>query len=489
MNYVLGIDIGTTNTKAVAFALDGKIIARANTSYLYSSEKEGYHELDPDILLNAVTEVIKTAVADVPHHQLIAVSFSAAMHGLIAVDKNCRPLTKMITWADLRSREYATQLKNTEAGKRIYERTGVPVHPMSPLCKLMWMRDHLPGIFNSAHKFISIKEYVFYKFFNEYLIDHSIASATGLFDIYDKIWNEEALEIAGISADKLSTTVPATHVISGLKIDLGIKKDIPFVIGASDGCLAHIGSNALKDGDVSVTIGTSGAVRIMTGQPLRDQHQRVFNYILSDGLFISGGPLNNGGNVLQWFAAGFMKKPFVKPEDFEEFIDNALSTDAGADGLVFLPYIHGERAPVWDADAKGVFWGVTSAHTIQHFMRAIMEGISFGLLGILQTLEEITGNINNIYASGGFIKSEKWVTLLAEILGRPLHITQAEDSSAAGAAIIAMKALGIINNLEETSSFFQIERTYEPNLTNTDAYKKNYTVYSALYDKLKDIKN
>jgi gluconokinase len=492
MNYILGIDIGTTNTKAVAYTVEGKTVAHANKSYTFSSREEGCHEIDPDILLEAVIEVAKSAVTDAREHTLSGVSFSAAMHGIMAVNAQGKPLTQMITWADLRSNEYAAKLKNTEQGRRIYERTGTPIHPMSPLCKLMWMKDNLPEIFRTAHKFISIKEYIFYHFFGEYIIDHSIASASGLFDIYDLRWNQDALGAAGTTAERLSSPVPVTHIIKGLRreyaLTLNIDPQTPFIIGASDGCLAHIGSNAISHRDVSFTIGTSGAVRVMTDEPVHDTKQRVFNYILDENVYISGGPINNGGNLLQWFATNMLRKSSMKADDFNEFIDEAVQVPAGCEGLIFLPYVYGERAPVWDADARGVFYGVSGTHTISHFMRSILEGISFALYGILNTLEEITGPVNNIYVSGGFIKSPKWVSLVADVLGKKLLVTQAEDSSAAGAAIIAMKALGIINSFDAVKSFFEINASYEPDIRNHEACKKNYAVYANLYDQLKDIK-
>lgn len=492
MNYILGIDIGTTNTKAVAYTTEGKVISHANKSYTFSAKEEGRHEIDPGILFEAVIEVIKTATANAPGYNLTGISFSSAMHGIMAVDVTGKPLTNMITWADLRSNEYAVKLKNTQRGKKIYERTGTPVHPMSPLCKLMWMKDHLSPVFKNAHKFISIKEYVFYHFFGEYLIDHSIASATGLFDIYDLNWNKLALEEAGIGEDKLSKPVPATYVVKGLKKEyasiLNIDAQTPFIIGASDGCLAHIGSNAIHHNDVSLTIGTSGAVRIMTANPVHDPKQRVFNYILAEGMYISGGPVNNGGNLLQWFSTNMLRKTSLSGEDFEEFIEEASLVPAGCDGLVFLPYIYGERAPVWDADARGVFYGINGTHTIAHFMRSVLEGISFALYGILDALEAITGPVNNIYASGGFIKSGKWVSLVADVLGKKLLVTQAEDSSAAGAVIVGMKALGIIDSFAGVKSFFEIKSTYEPTMSNHESCKNNYLVYAALYDQLKDIK-
>jgi gluconokinase len=489
MKYIIGIDIGTTSTKAVAYDFEGHVLANTNRSYPFLSPKEGYHELDPKVLFESVIAVIKEVNGTCSNNQLSCVSFSSAMHGLIAVDEAGKPLTNMITWADLRSAEYAKKLKNTEKGKLLYERTGTPVHAMAPLSKLMWMRDHQPAIFSAAHKFISIKEYIFFHLFGEFIIDRSIASSTGLLDIYLKDWNETALQTARITRDKLSNHADCTHVMKGLKRTItGIDPQLPFVLGASDGCLAHIGSNALHNNDVSITIGTSGAVRIMTRQPIQDPARTIFNYLMNDELFLSGGPVNNGGNVLQWFATGFLKMDFTHPENFEAFIDEAFSVSAGCDGLIFLPYINGERAPVWDADARGVYYGISSMHTRAHFMRAAMEGVCYGLYQILQVLENVTGGVNNIHVSGGFIRSQKWLCLLADVTGKKLFVTHAEDSSAAGAAIIGLQALGEIKDLDHIHFFFSEKGCIEPDMRNHEVYKKNFPLYSTLYEKFKEVK-
>ncbi|MEO8584505.1 MAG: gluconokinase [Flavitalea sp.] len=492
MRYILGIDIGTTNTKAVSYSEKGNLLAHANVSNTFKAQSEGVHEADPEGLCNEVIKVIKEAVNLTKDHELAGICFSAAMHGLIAVDENGKPLTNMITWADLRSKAYAAKLKNTELGTRLYERTGTPIHPMSPLCKLMWMKDAEPEIFNKAHKFISIKEFIFFKFFGKYIIDHSIASATGLFDVINIDWNKEALEVAGITADKLSEHQSVLYILTGLKGDyakaLGIEVNTPFILGGSDGCLAHLGSNALKKNEVSLTIGTSGAVRMMTEKPSHDTLQRVFNYLLTDDKYISGGPVNNGGNVLQWFAMSFLGKKIVAGEEYDWYVKEAMKVEPGCNGLVFLPYIYGERAPVWDADARGVFFGMSGTHTQSHFMRAVLEGVCFALYGILKTLEEVIGKSENIFVSGGFIHSKPWVSMLSDIFGKQLFVSGSEDASAAGAAIIGLQALGSVKDLADAPAFFTVTETYQPDMKNHEAYKNNYSVYSSLYDKLKGLK-
>ncbi len=491
MKYILGIDIGTSTTKAVAYTTTGKVIAHHSVASNHSTDRSGYHEADPRQLLDAVITVIIDAVIQAGEAPA-AISFSAAMHGIMAVDEQGVPLTDILTWADLRSNGYALKLRNSRTGKKLYERTGTPVHPMSPLCKLMWMKEQLPDVFERAHKFISIKEYIFFHFFGEFIVDHSIASATGLFDIYTLKWNAAALHTAGISDKKLSRHVSSSYIIRGLKneypVRLNIHRETPFVIGGSDGCLAHLGSNALQQGAVSLTIGTSGAVRMMMSTPVRDPEQRLFNYLLSDGLYIAGGPVNNGGNVVQWFINNMSGKSPDSGYGFDWFIGEAMKMEPGSGGLIFLPYIYGERAPVWDAEARGIFYGIDGRHRQEHFMRAILEGISFALRGILETLEELIVPATAIYVSGGFIQSKPWVQLLADVLGKKLLVTGSEDASAAGAAIIGMSALGWITSITEAGSFFTIGEVYEPDLRKHELYKENYHVYGQLYDSIKTIK-
>jgi gluconokinase len=487
---VIGVDIGTSGTKAIAYTLEKKVIANTYVSYNPVDNPPGYHELDPEVLFNAVVTCIERtaqqAITLVGH--IDGVSFSAAMHSLIAVDVNGDPLTNVITWADGRSASYAETLKRSPAGQDIYKYTGTPIHPMSPLCKIMWLRDHQPAIFAATHKFISIKEFIFHRFFGKYLIDHSIASATGLFDIYKKTWYEPALAAAGITAGRLSEPVPATHIIKGLgrsyALRLGIDADTSFIIGASDGCLANLGSNATQPGDLSVTIGTSGAVRMMATQPAWDKQERIFNYILTDELYVTGGAINNGVVLLKWYSEQFLQKPFSNADALTAFVQQAAEAPAGADGLIFLPYILGERAPVWDAGAKGVFIGIHAGHTQAHFMRAIIEGINYALYQVAASVEETVGPIQHIYASGGFIRSPLWLQWLTDLFGKPVNVINNEDASAVGAALIGWTAFNREKKI--VSPVVDNEQHYTPDVALHARYQRYYTVYAGLYNKLKD---
>lgn len=468
----------------------GEILANANVSYGAIQPAPGYHEQDPEIFFNAVMSTLEEVVHKNIGHELTGISFSSAMHGLMAVDKEGKPITNIITWADLRSKAEAQKLKASETGARIYEHTGTPIHPMSPLCKLMWMRGNDPAAFSAAFKFISVKEYIFFKLFGEYVIDHSIASATGLFDIYSLKWYEQSLLVAGIHAGQLSTPVNTSYVVNNLKKEyvdfLGIPSDTAFIIGASDGCLANLGSNAVDLGDTAITIGTSGAVRMISERPQYDIKQRIFNYLLTEEKYVSGGAINNGVVLLKWFSENFLDHSFTNMEGFDWYMKQACTVLAGSNGLIFLPYVMGERAPVWDADAKGVFFGIHSKHTKAHFMRSIIEGISFALYQVTKSLEETIAPVTNIYASGGFVHSKEWLQILADIFGKEIHVTNAADASALGAAILGLTALGFLNNLSEAKSFITIQDTYFPDEDQHRIYMANYAVYASLYFKLKE---
>ncbi|MCS3800459.1 gluconokinase [Niastella sp. OAS944] len=487
---IIGVDIGTSGTKAIALTHQGEVVGNTYVAYNPLPGKPGYHELDPEVLYQAVITCIEGTGEQVRKlgATLTAVSFSTAMHSLIAVDENGKPLTHVITWADGRSVAFAEALKGTPAGHEIYLQTGTPIHPMSPLCKLMWLRDHQPDLFAATHKFIGIKEFIFYRFFGEYLIDFSIASATGLFDIHNKTWYQPALKAAGITSERLASPVPTTYTIrkfiKPFPQQLAGVAEVPFVIGASDGCLANLGSFATEPGDLSVTIGTSGAVRMITTRPAADARERIFNYILTDNIYVSGGAINNGVVLLKWYTEHFLQKQLTGANDLNWFVQQAAQAPAGADGLIFLPYILGERAPVWDADAKGVFIGVHAGHTQAHFMRAIIEGINYALYQVAASVQETIGTIQNIYGSGGFINAPLWLQWLTDLFGQEIKVISSDDASAVGAAMLGLRATNMLP-INESAPVFLNKQQYMPDMEMHKRYKRYYTVYAGLYDKLK----
>jgi gluconokinase len=494
MNYIIGVDIGTSGTKAIAFRIAGNVIAEYHVGYPLLNPQPGYFEQEPDVLFAAVIQCIAGVVRAVKRtatgSRVLGIGFSSAMHGLIAMDKQDQPLTNCITWADTRSEPFATQLKGTSEGYDIYMKTGTPIHPMSPLCKLYWMRTRLHAVFSKAQKFISIKEYVFLRLFGSYVVDESIASATGLFDIHAFRWHVPALDLAGISSMQLSEPVPITHTLSGLSKraadDMGIPMGTPFIVGGSDGCLANLGAHAMTPGDAAVSIGTSGAIRMASHSPITDRQARTFSYVLTDNLFVLGGAVNSGGVVLRWYRENF--DPAGVPEEaaYERLADEASTVPAGADGLVFLPYLAGERAPHWNARAKGLFFGVQMHHRKAHFTRAVFEGVMYGMYSVGKVLEEIAGPIHVIHANGGFARSPFWVQLLADIFNKQVLVGgESVEDAAKGAYMVALKALGEIPDFGAVNDTTARD-TYNPDPGKYGAYMENFKLFERLYDKVKD---
>ncbi|RIJ34078.1 gluconokinase [Pontibacter oryzae] len=496
-NSIIGVDIGTTSTKTVAFSLQGEVLFHQVVEYPIISREPGQAEQEPEQVYQAVRSTLRTVSAWLSEHNVkpLGVSFSSAMHSLILMDAVGEPISRCFIWADTRSRVCAESIKNSAVGHKIYLQTGTPVHPMSPLPKLCWLRQEQPELFKRAAKFIGIKEYVLFRLFGKYKVDYSVASAMGLFNIFEFVWHKDALEVAGINPEQLPEPVAPTYTFRGLSETdadfLQLDAATPFVVGASDGCLANLASHAVRPGEAVVTIGTSGAVRVMANQPATDIQERVFSYILNENHFVLGGAVNNGGVALRWFRDAFYAAESVealaKDQDIYELLnDVAESVAPGAGGLLFLPYLLGERAPVWDGAARACFIGATFSHTRAHFLRAVMEGVIFGVNSVVQALEQTVGPVTNIYANGGFAFSELWVQMLSDVTGKQVRLTETPEGSAFGAAILGMYALKLLPSLEAAEEMIRISRTFKPNMANHQVYAKSYAVYEQLYPKLKD---
>ncbi|GAC1313835.1 MAG: gluconokinase [Mucilaginibacter sp.] len=487
MKYVLGVDIGTGSVKAVAVDLQCRPFAVCQQHYSFNSPKPGYHEQDPEEILGAFSNSIREII-NKTGNQPLAIGLSSAMHSIIPVDTRCRALAPMITWADNRSSDIAVALRATTRGLGIYKATGTPLHAMSPLCKLIWIRENDPALFNKTHKFISIKEYIWHNLFNEFKIDHSGASCTGLFDIINLCWYRDALELAGITADALSAPVPTDHTqpYNGSVNDTRfgfLETGIPFLIGASDGCLANLGSMADKPGVAAITIGTSGAVRVASSKPLPNEQAMTFSYVLDKQTFICGGPINNGGIALQWWLKNLNQG--TTEDDYAALFEQIAGVPPGSEGLLFLPYLTGERAPVWDSESCGTFFGIKLQHTQAHFSRAVLEGICYALNDVLHAVQQNSEPVYQVNVSGGFVKAELWVQTLADITGKKLVIVQSEDASAIGAAFMALKYTGNIN--EYPSQGTADLKTFIPDPENAAVYKRNFATYKRLYPALKDV--
>lgn len=486
-NYSMGIDIGTTSTKAVLFNNNGDPFAQSTIDYPLDTSEPKTAVQKPEEIFEAVIQAVGDTMqkADISADKLEVLSFSSAMHSLIAVDEEGKALSPLITWADQRSERYAENLKEKN-GQSLYEKTGTPIHSMSPLAKLLWLKEEHTELFEQAHKFIGIKEYVFYRLFNRYLVDYSVASATGLFNLYKLKWDEEALETAGISENVLSEAVPTTYTLHGMKAvyaDLmNINQNTPVVIGATDGCLANLGVNAITKGTVALSIGTSGAIRTVVNEPATDPEGRIFCYALTDQHWVIGGPVNNGGMILRWLRDELCAEEIRKAEEtgmdvYDLMTEKMNTVKAGSKGLLFHPYLSGERAPSWNAKARGSFYGLGMHHKREDMMRAVLEGITMNVKQVMDALEGIIGQPNKIHGTGGFAHSDVWRQMIADVFNLDVHISQTTESACLGAAFLGLYAIGEVSSLSDVGNYVKNHTINKPKPENVDIYKELLPIY------------
>jgi gluconokinase len=492
---VIGVDIGTTSTKAVVFDTAGRVVAHHAVEYPLLTPTPAAAEQDPEEIYRAVQTVIREATrkANAAPSAVICIAFSAAMHSVIAVDADHRPLTRSITWADSRAADWAEHIKRDRGGLALYQRTGTPIHPMSPLAKLVWLRQEQPEVFARAARFVGIKEYVFFRLFKRYVVDYSIASATGLFNLSHLDWDAGALAVAGITAERLPEPVPTTFHLAGLEPELarelGLLPTTPFVVGANDGVLSNLGVNAIGPGEVAVTIGTSGAMRTVVDRPLTDPSGRTFCYALTDRHWVIGGPVNNGGIVFRWVrdelaASEVETARRLGIDPYEVLTRIAERVSPGAEGLLFHPYLAGERAPLWNAHLRGSFFGLAMHHRKEHLIRAVLEGVIFNLYSILPAVEALIGPTQTMKATGGFARSGLWRQMMADIFNREVVVPESFESSCLGAAVLGLYALGRVDSLDVIAGMVGATHRHTPIAGNLAIYQRLLPIYLGIPAKL-----
>jgi gluconokinase len=484
-NVVLGVDIGTTSAKAVAFDTDARELGRGEAGYPLLEPEHGQAVQEPAVVVDATLASIRAATSAAREQgaRIAALSFSGAMHSLVGLDAQGRALTPLVTWGDMRATEQAERLRAEHP--ELHDRTGTPLHPMSPLPKLVWFAEHEPETFSAVRRWAGIKELVVARLTGTWAVDHSVASATGLLNLRELDWDGEALAIAGIDAEALSPLVPTTHRLeleAAPAADLGLEGDMALIVGAADGPLANLGVGAVHHGVAACSIGTSGALRLMVERPVVDPQRRVFCYALLPGHWIVGGAINNGGAVLRW--AGEALAPDLGPHAEARLLELAGDVPAGSEGLLMLPYLLSERAPHWSTVARGAYVGLTRHHGRGHLVRAALEGVCLQLAVVLASVRDAGNEVREIRATGGFARSDLWRQMLADALGMPIGFPAGHEGSAFGAALLAMDALGMVDGIDRAAGLVEIEDVVEPEAGAAGVYADLLPTFTSLYDAL-----
>ncbi|MGZ4187836.1 MAG: gluconokinase [Solirubrobacteraceae bacterium] len=478
---VLGVDVGTTAVKVGAFDTLGRELASAVAGYRLYEPHPGFAEQDPDEIVDATLRAIHRTAAAARDlgARISGLCVSAAMHGLLALDAADRPLGRLITWADTRAYAEAEWLRAEHP--ELHDRTGTPLHPMAPLAKLLWLRRHDPGRFDSARRWVGVKELILDRLSGEWVIDHSSASGTGLLALATLGWDPAALELAVVTAEQLCTPVAPTTL---LRLDrhgaqaTGLKPALPVVVGASDAALANLGLGAVQPGTLACSIGTSGALRLMVEHAVVDREHRLFCYAFVPGRWLIGGAINNGGSVLEWLGRTLGE---TEPE---RLLAPAAAVPPGSDGLVMLPYLLGERAPHWSTLPRGAYVGLKHSHGRGHLVRAALEGVCQQLALVYDSMRDAGNEPREVRATGGFTRSPLWRQILCDVLGVPIGFAAGEQGTAFGAALLGMAALGAVESVDIAAATVRITDEITPDPQAVSMYRRQRPLFAGLYGEL-----
>lgn len=483
MKYIIGMDVGTTATKGVLYDENGKVVFSASKGYPLIQTKIGQAEEDPKVIFDAVQEVI-FALTQKADGEIAAISWSSQMHSLIGLDKDNNLLTNSITWADNCAKNVVQDAKKSGLARKIYQKTGMPMHPMAPIYKMLWLKDNEPELFNQVKKWIGIKEYLIFRLTGKLIIDTTMAAGTGMLNLKTLTWDQELLDTLNVKQEQLPEIAQPTEIVAPIKEEyvqkLGIDSDTKIVLGASDGYLSTIGVNAIDSDHFALNVGTSGAVRTIVDQPKIDQNASYFCYPVDKKHYLLGGPVNNGGIVFNWARQTL----FDAGETPQDYLDVAQSAPAGSRNLIFLPYLGGERAPIWDANARGSFVGLTRMHQKTEMARAVIEGIIFNLYDAAFSLIKNTKKPVAINATGGFLKSDFVRQLCADIFNMPIVTMKEQQSGTLAAMFLARQALGINQDLSEIEQFAQEDKVYFPNPKEAVIYQNMFPLYCEIKNAL-----
>jgi gluconokinase len=492
----MGIDIGTTGIRAALFQEDGKEAGFDYKEYPAVFDRPGRLEIDPDLIFEYLILTVGNCVrkAGVTKRDIQAVGMSSQMHSLLVLDREGTPLTRVITWADTRAQKEAEWIREHFDHDDLYRKTGCRVqHPLYPVSKILWLKNNEPEIFCRAWRFATIKEYILLRLYGQDVIDWTDASACGYYNIHKQDWEDTILqEVLGIDRSYLGNIVECTFVMKAMKSEyadiMGIDRETPLVPGSGDGILANVGCGVFDDTAMSSTIGTSGALRIATGKPLLDTQQRTWCYSFTRDTWVAGGAINNGGIVLRWLRDEFGRQFQLEALELQVksiyalFDRYASELRPGSDGLVFLPYLTGERAPDWNASARGTIHGLNLTHGRKHLIRAAMEGVMFRMYSVFEVITQISDNVRQIRANGGYAKSEPWMQIQADIFNKEITVAGIGEASVFGAAYVAMAAVGAIRDMKTLLPHMKGERVIQP-------VPGNHEIYGEVYQRAMEIYN
>lgn len=485
---IIALDLGTTACKVSVFTEELELIGCSSAEYPTHHTIQYGAEQNAEEWWSAVEKATRLLFDKNPEavKQSVAVGVSGHMMGLLAVDSDGEQLFPSMIHMDTRSQAQAKELDETIGGDTLYYRSGNVLSASSSLCKALWLKQNNPEIYGKTARFLQSKDYLVYRLTNNMdSTDYSDASHGVLIDIHKKEYLTDVMQETGISVDKFPILNRSTTVVGKVCAEasrrLHIPEGIPVVAGGGDGACASTGAGISFEGDMYCSLGTSAWLAYNSLQPFVDKNKRVFNIMSLDGESVGVfGTMAAAGKVVDWVSNLFG----ISIQDLNKI---ALESPPGCEGLVFLPYLEGERSPIFDPAARGVYFGLTPIHENKHMLRAAMEGVAYALRSILDVMRE-QGDFENARIIGGGAKSRLWKQIIADICCITIQdVTSSSDSvTSLGAAIAAGVGIGLFSNIHQAVSKISVHKEYYPNEGRIE-YQKGYSVYKALYPQLRPV--
>ncbi|MGW8225104.1 MAG: xylulokinase [Anaerolineales bacterium] len=492
-DYLLGLDAGTTSVKAALFDDQGRCLGLGREEYQLHTPSAEQAELDAEIYWQSSIKAIHTAIeqAAVDPVKVRAIGVSSQGETTIALDAQGRQLRPAIVWLDNRSAPQAERLGTQFNPQEVYEMTGVPeIIPTWSACKILWIRENEPRIFEQVHKFLLVKDYLIYRLSGEYVTDGAIACTTMLYDIRHHTWWGDMLGAVGISANQLpAITGPgeASGQLSASTAELlGLKKGTLVINGGMDQAAGAVGAGSISPEIISETTGAATVIHVTTPYPdMRSQNRIPLCVHNLPGLYLFEPNLPTGGMAFKWFrdVFGESESQTAKSDNrdvYDLLTELAASIPPGSDGLVMLPHLMGAYSPEENPAARGVFSGFTLRHGKGHFVRAILEGVAYNLHQILIALNEVGLHFSEVRTGGGGARSPLWNQIKADVCGLPIATLNNEETGLLGDAILAGAACGIFTSVDEACArMVTIKKRIQPS-DQRAAYLKGYQRYDDL---------
>jgi len=495
---LLGIDVGTGGTRAVLLNSAGRVIGAATAEHApMSSPQIGWAEQSPDDWWRAACQAIQQCLAKsyTPAEEIGGIGLTGQMHGLVLLDERDQVLRPALLWCDQRTEEECREITARVGAQRLIELTANPALTGFTLPKIWWVRRHEPQIWARARSLMLPKDYIRFRLTGARAIDVADASGTLMFDVVHRRWSQPMLDISQVDEACLPKVFESQEISAyvneeGARLS-GLRAGIPVVAGAGDQAAGAVGMGIVKPGAVSATIGTSGVVFAATSKPVLEPKGRIhtFCHAIPDRWHLMG-VTQGAGLSLRWFRDQFGAGRDDGRDPYERLADEAGRTPPGAGGLLWAPYLMGERTPHLDPNARGALVGITAQHTRAHVIRAILEGVAFSLRDSLTLFQEIGVPIESIRLGGGGGRSPLWQQIQADIYGMPVELIEADEGAAYGAALLAGVGVGVWPSVETAcEAAVRVAKRVQPNPKTAALMNLQYQEYRKVYPGLRDIRH